>query len=174
MKPSSSCVLLALGANIGDRYAALASAVSLLIERKAIYNPVLSSVYETEPVGYAEQPPFLNMAIAADTLLLPTKLLAVCKEVESSLGRQERPRWREREIDIDIVLYHNKITTQKGLLLPHPRMHERRFVLMPAAEVAPHCVHPLLHRTMEELLSDCQDSASVEKIGALDAAPVEM
>lgn len=169
MKNAESCILLSLGANLGNREATLSHAIELLVERKAIYNAVLSSVYETEPVGYADQPPFLNMVVAADTLLLPAKLLAVCKETEVALGRQERPRWHEREIDIDLVLYHNKVIVQDDLLLPHPRMHERRFVLAPAAEVAPLCLHPLLQKTVAQMLHECQDNASVRKIGALEA-----
>lgn len=168
MKNPSSGILLSLGANKGNREDVLARAIELLTERKAIFNAVVSSVYETEPVGYIEQPSFLNVVVAADTLLLPAKLLAVCKETEVALGREERPRWHEREIDIDIVLYYNKVIVQDDLLVPHPRMHERRFVLIPAAEVAPLCVHPLLHKSVEHMLRDCKDAARVENVGTLE------
>jgi 2-amino-4-hydroxy-6-hydroxymethyldihydropteridine diphosphokinase len=165
MKSPSTIVLLGLGANVGDREQALSRAVALLLERKAIYAPAISSLYETEPVGYTDQPSFLNMAVMAGTMLLPAKLLAVCKEVERHIGRIARPRWHEREIDIDILLYHNKIMAQNDLVIPHPHMHERKFVLVPAAEVAPRMLHPLYRKTIEELLHLCPDTAHVERKG---------
>ncbi len=167
MKKQSPIVLLGLGANLGDREQALRSAITSLVERRAIYAPVLSSVYETEPVGYTDQPPFLNMVVAAGTLLLPDKLLAVCRETERALGRVERAQWHEREIDIDILLYRNRIMTTDDFSVPHPRMHERRFVLEPAAEIAAHVVHPVLRKTMAELLEQCSDNSGVRKVGAL-------
>lgn len=170
MKKPSSIVLLGLGANLGDRETALRKAVELLVERRAIYSPVLSSVYETAPVGYTEQPPFLNMVVAAGTLLLPGKLLAVCREVEKAVGRVEREKWHERELDIDILLYHTKIVAQGECIVPHPRMHERRFVLEPAAEIVPGMVHPVLRKTIAELLQQCGDTSSVRRIGELQRA----
>lgn len=170
MKKPSPIVLLGLGANLGDREQALRRAITSLVERKAIFAPVLSSVYETEPVGYTDQPPFLNMVVAAGTLLLPDKLLAVCRETERALGRVERAQWHEREIDIDILLYHNKIMTTGSFSVPHPRMHERRFVLEPAAEVAAAVVHPVLRKTMAELLAQCGDTSEVRKLGELAPA----
>lgn len=174
MKTPATIVLLGLGANIGDREQALSQAVSLLLERKAIYTPVISSLYETEPVGHTDQPQFLNMAMIAGTMLLPAKLLAVCKEVERHIGRIARPRWHEREIDIDILLYHNKIMAQNNLVIPHPHMHERKFVLIPAAEVAPGMVHPLYRKTIEELLRSCNDTAQVTKKGLLSLQEQEL
>ena len=167
MKKPSTTILLGLGANLGDREQALRKAIMLLLERRAIYAPVLSSVYETEPVGYTDQPPFLNMVVAAGTLLLPEKLLAVCREVERAVGRVHREKWHEREIDIDILLYHNRILAQPHFSIPHPHMHERRFVLEPAAEVAPDMVHPVLRRTMARLLEQCADNSAVRKTGGL-------
>ncbi len=169
MKKPAAIVLLGLGANLGDREQALRRAIALLTERKAIYAPTLSSVYETEPVGYTDQPPFLNMVVAAGTLLLPEKLLAVCREVERALGRTERAKWHEREIDIDILLYHNRIFTKEHFSVPHPRMHERRFVLVPAAEIVPDLVHPVFRKTMAELIEQCSDSSGVQKVGPLAA-----
>lgn len=173
MKTPSTIVVLGLGSNIGDRELALYRAVSLLLERKAIYTPVLSSLYETDPVGHTDQPSFLNMAVMAGTMLLPAKLLAVCKDVERHIGRIERPRWHEREIDIDILLYQNKILHQNNLVIPHPHMHERKFVLVPVAEVAPGMVHPLYRKTIEELLRACPDNARVEKKGMLNPRVLE-
>lgn len=173
MKKPSTAVLLALGANLGDRELALYRAISLLVERRAIYAPVLSSVYETEPVGHSDQPSFLNMAVLAGTLLLPAKLLAVCKDVERQVGRVERPRWHEREIDIDLALYHNRIITQEQFAVPHPHMHQRRFVLEPAAEIAPDMVHPVLRKTVAQLLADCTDAARVHRLGELNPRVLE-
>lgn len=173
MKTPSTIVLIGLGSNLGDRELALYRTLSMLLERKALYTPVLSSLYETEPVGHTGQPPFLNMTVMAGTMLLPAKLLSVCKEVERQVGRVARPRWHEREIDIDILLYHNRILTQGDLSIPHPHMHERRFVLVPAAEVAPGMVHPLYRKTIEELLRECRDTSRVEKTGMLNPRVLE-
>lgn len=172
MKKIAPIVLLGLGANLGDRLDTLRRAVALLVERGAIYAPVCSQVYETAPVGYTEQPAFLNIVVAAGTLLLPEKLLAVCREVETALGRVQREKWHEREIDIDLLLYRNKIIARENFSVPHPAMHQRRFVLVPAVEIVPDMMHPALCRTLAELLAACNDDAAVRAVGHLsDSVP---
>ena len=155
--------LLSLGANLGRREQSIRRAVGL-IQEYAQAEPIrLSGFVETEPVGYEDQPKFINCAARFETELSARELLAICKRVESDLGRQERPRWHEREIDIDIILLGDEIIESDKCSIPHPRMHERLFVLAPASEIAPNMVHPLLHKTILELLRELLEKSGLEK-----------
>jgi 2-amino-4-hydroxy-6-hydroxymethyldihydropteridine diphosphokinase len=133
-------IYLALGANLGDRAASLRAALERL--REAISLERLSAVYETEPAYLLEQPRFLNMAVCGRTALEPHALLALLKRIERDLGRVAGPRYGPRAIDIDILLYDDLALDSASLVIPHPRMAERPFVLTPLAEIAPDCVPP--------------------------------
>ncbi len=154
-------ILLSFGSNLGDRKAMIEKAVELLIEKRAVFGTTLSSFYETEPVGYSDQPWFLNSALKGTTELSPEELFAVCKQTEKELGRISRTKWHEREIDIDVLFYGKLILKTDELEIPHPRLHERRFVLAPAAEIAPDLLHPVLGLDLSNLLMRCTDSSSV-------------
>jgi 2-amino-4-hydroxy-6-hydroxymethyldihydropteridine diphosphokinase len=154
-------VLLSLGSNLGDRLAYLENAVELLQRFNVLQNIVISSVYETEPVGVTDQPWFLNLVIAGRTALKADELFLLCKSIEHSLGRKPRQRWFEREIDIDILLYGSLLINTDDLVIPHPRMHERLFVLKPAAEIAANIFHPTLNIRIIDLLINCNDTATV-------------
>lgn len=166
---SHAAVLLSLGANLGDRQATLERAATLLRDEALGGEIRCSAVYETDPVGYREQPPFLNIAAAGETCLPPEELHAVCRGIERRLGRRERPRWHEREIDIDILLYGGAVLANETLEIPHPRMTERRFVLEPAAEIAPEMPHPLAGKTLRELAAECADTSQVRRASVLFA-----
>lgn len=127
---------VALGANIGNREENLVAAVRLLCESGCDVAGV-SSLYATKPVGVTDQPDFLNAVVAVKTDLNPHDLLATCRRIEHELGRQRTIRWGPRVIDIDILLYEGAAVDEKELIIPHPRMLERAFVLVPLAEVAP-------------------------------------
>jgi 2-amino-4-hydroxy-6-hydroxymethyldihydropteridine diphosphokinase len=139
--PSSepSEVYIALGANLGDREQTLMAAISMLDRHPKITVLRTSSIYETDPVGYEDQPAFLNMMIAAQTSLAPDALLAVLMETEQELGRVRDIRWGPRMIDLDMIVIHDHAFTwdSETLTLPHPRMSERLFVLIPLAEITP-------------------------------------
>jgi 2-amino-4-hydroxy-6-hydroxymethyldihydropteridine diphosphokinase len=127
---------LALGSNLGDRLATLQRAVDLLGARQGIDVRRSSRVYETEPVGPA-QPDYLNAVIEVRTDLEPRELLEACLEVEAELGRVRGERWGPRSLDVDLLTYEDRTMDEPGLVVPHPRMHERAFVLVPLLELDP-------------------------------------
>ena len=132
-----------LGANLGDRAATLTRAIDLLADRPGIDVVGVSSFRETDPVGYLDQPRFLNAAVAVETSLAPAALLATLLEVERELGRvREGPRYGPRTVDLDLLLMDDLVLDEPGLELPHPRLHERVFALEPLAELDPELVVP--------------------------------
>jgi 2-amino-4-hydroxy-6-hydroxymethyldihydropteridine diphosphokinase len=142
-------VYLSLGSNLGDREANLKAA----IERLAALGEVVavSSFYETEPVEFTRQPWFLNCAVALQTEKMPKQFLAGLQGIEKAMGRQRTQPKGPRVIDVDILLFGNSVVDTAGLTIPHPALHERRFVLEPLAEIAPEQRHPVFKRTIREL-----------------------
>src|SRR5512141_3107138 len=150
---------LALGTNLGDRLANLRAAVAALESSSATHVLARSRVYETPAWEYADQPAFLKMAVQVETSLEPSELLAYIKELERELGRTPTFHWGPRLIDIDILFYDDLVLNTPELIIPHPRLHERAFVLVPLADLAPGLVHPLLHQTVSQLLASLDTSA---------------
>ena len=149
-------VYLSLGSNLGDREQMLQSALDRLHAADVRIRRV-SAVYETEPIGFKEQRFFLNLVAEAETDLFPLMLLGRIQKVELQLGRKRTgPPNGPRSIDIDILLYGRAIVHSARLDIPHPRLHERRFVLAPLVELAPDLRHPTLGRTMRELLASLE------------------
>jgi len=143
---------IGLGANLGDREVTLPSAVAALDATEGVQVVAVSSFRETEPVGYLDQPTFLNGAAAVETTLSPRELLDALLAVERSLGRtREGPRFGPRTIDLDLLLYGDESVDEPGLTVPHPRLHERAFALEPLAELDPGLVVPG-HGPLETLL----------------------
>ncbi len=152
---------LSLGANIGDREGNIARALKLIAGSPGLRLLRVSSLYATEPVGYHDQPEFLNAAAVVDSAQSAAQLLSRLRAVERLVGRKVRERWHEREIDIDIVLLDDIIIDEEELRIPHPEMQNRGFVLVPLAEIAPGALHPVLGLTVVELLERLDDRASV-------------
>jgi len=148
-------VYLSLGSNLGNREESLQTALDLLHEADLQITRV-SSVYETEPQDVPDQPWFLNVVVEAQTLLFPKQLLAKTQKIERQMGRKRIVPKGPRPIDIDILLFGSSVVTMEGLTVPHPRLMERRFVLEPMVELAPDARHPILRRTMRELLDNLQ------------------
>ena len=128
---------LSLGSNMGDRVGMLRQAVRLLKEHPAIEVMNISSLYETAPVGFTEQDAFLNMVVQLQTDLTAYELLEICQNIEQTLDRKREIRWGPRTIDLDILLYNQDKFETENLVIPHPRMHERAFVLVPLLELDP-------------------------------------
>ena len=163
-------VYLGLGGNLGNPAGALAKAVCGL-ERGGVRIVKKSSLYETEPVDFTGQPWFINQVLEADTEASPCALLALAKKIEREGGRGSGPRNGPRTIDIDILLMDGVILRTESLTIPHERLAERRFVLIPMAEIAPRLVHPVLGKSMRTLLRDCHDRSIVRRIGRLRTRP---
>ena len=154
-------VYLSLGSNMGDRETNLKKAIELLSHRLRL--GLVSSIYETEPVGVPEQPRFLNMACQLFTRLAAKDLLVLFKGFESTMGRASNPSTAPRPIDIDILLYGDQVIKTDDLVIPHPRLTERAFVLVPLAEIAPDLVHPVNVKTVKELLESVAGKEGVVK-----------
>ena len=158
-------VYLGLGSNLGDRKANLEKALQLLGERLTIRQ--VSSLYQTEPVGHREQPLFFNAVCRAETDLGPLQLLSLVKGIEAALGRVPSFAAGPRSIDVDILLYGDLTIEIADLTIPHPRIAERAFVLVPLLELSPDLVHPVSGECVRSLAAAVQGQQGVEKIGEL-------
>ncbi len=156
---------LALGSNLGDRVAHLRGA------RQALHCPPelcivnASAIYETDPVGGPDgQPPYLNAVLEVQTLLDAPHLLKSCLAVEQHFGRSRQTRWGARTLDIDLLLFGDRVFRQQDLIVPHPRLHQRAFVLIPLMEIAPDLSHPLLQQTVRGMLAQLPSTAGVRRL----------
>lgn len=155
---------IGLGSNIGDKAGNILKALDILGQLNEIKITNVSSFYETEPIGYEDQDWFVNAVAQIETTLPPTELLGAFKKIEQTMGRKNIIRWGPREIDIDLLIYDQLCLDSPELVIPHPRLHERAFVLGPLAEIAPELIHPILKKTIAELLSELQSQKAVNKI----------
>ncbi len=154
---------LLLGSNLGDRVAQLAQARAA-IDRLAGRVLQTSALYETDPWGLADQPVFLNQALAIATDLPPQALLETVLAIEQTLGRIREVRWAARTIDIDLIFFGNEVMATPTLTIPHPEMAHRHFVLAPLAEIAAHVCHPVSGKTVAELLTICPDTLHAKPV----------
>ena len=158
-------VFIGFGSNVGDSERTCLEAVRALDRRAGIRVLAVSSLYRTEPVGMTEQNWFINGVARCGTDLAPLDLLGAVLEIEKEFGRVRRERWGPRTLDLDILLYGERLLDEPLLRVPHPLLHERRFVLVPLAEIAPDLVHPRLRITMGDLLDRLDGSAGQRVVG---------
>ncbi len=154
-------VFLGIGTNIGNRFENIQKAKQALSNFSQIV--ACSSVYETDAWGYTEQAPFLNLVVEMNTSLAPLRLLKQLKKTEKQLGRIKSFRWGPRLIDLDILFYNNRIVRLPLLTIPHKELHNRAFVLVPLAEIAPDYIHPVLNKTVRELLNELTTTEGIIK-----------
>lgn len=155
-----STAYLHIGSNVGDRLGNLLKA-KFSIQRKIGHIQILSQVYETEAWGKTDQAAFFNQVLLVRTEMTAHQVLDTIHEIENQLGRERNEHWGPRTIDIDILFFENEITNTKKLTLPHPRLHERNFVLVPLEEIAPDFIHPVLNKSVKELQESCPDKLQV-------------
>ncbi|HJT22241.1 MAG TPA: 2-amino-4-hydroxy-6-hydroxymethyldihydropteridine diphosphokinase [Nitrospira sp.] len=163
----SEVVFIGFGSNVGNRLDFCDRAVTLLSLLPHSAVTAISPLYETEPVFDGAQPGanwFLNGVVRLDTDLTPRSVLTVCREIERSLGRDEKDRKGPRTLDLDILFYGQRVIDEPDLAVPHPRLHQRRFVLFPMHDLDPTWRHPVLHRTVAELLAETTDRSAVRRL----------
>lgn len=159
-------IFIGLGSNLGDKEENIRQAV-LLLKRGGADPFLLSSLYLTEPVGFPDQPWFLNLVAEVETGLSPRALLGLAGRVENELGRVRSVKDGPRTIDVDILLYQERVVEEEDLVIPHPRLHLRRFVLAPLVEIAGAVCHPVFKKTVSELFSELSDPSRVILVGRL-------
>ena len=160
MNANSEVAVLLLGSNLGDRIYCLNQAVNLINKNCGkIFR--YSSFYESAPWGFHKQPRYINQCVLIETHLQPLELLNELKKIETLLGRKASGKWQARIIDIDILLFGNSIIEKANLVIPHPLLSERKFTLVPLQEVLPELMHPVLNKSISELLNGCNDSGEV-------------
>ncbi len=156
-------VFLLTGSNVGDS-SALLNEAKLAIQKQVGEIEAASHLYKTAPWGNTNQQDFLNQVLAVNTNLSAYDVLKTILNIELSMGRIREEKWAPRTIDIDILFFNTEIIQQENLIVPHPLLHQRRFTLVPLAEIAPYYVHPILHQTNTQLLQQCADDSVVEKL----------
>lgn len=169
MTESAACYI-GIGSNMGDRQAYCKEAVRRLSQFPKTSLTSVSSLYETAPLECTDQDWFINCVAAICTELSPHELLLACQEVEQSLGRKRTVRYGPRTIDLDILFYGDRIIQEVELVIPHPKLHERRFVLEPLTEIAPDLKHPLLRKTAVQILKARQDQP-VRRLTTINLKP---
>ncbi|HEV3512701.1 MAG TPA: 2-amino-4-hydroxy-6-hydroxymethyldihydropteridine diphosphokinase [Candidatus Sulfotelmatobacter sp.] len=160
----SNVAYLSLGSNLGDRVEQLRRVIARLAEHGRVLS--VSSFYETEPVEVSDQPWFLNCAVALETSESPERLMAALLEIEREMGRERIRKKGPRTVDIDILLYGDQVVNTAELIVPHPAMTQRRFVLEPLAEIAGEVRHPVVGKTVHELLAELPAGQSVRRVEA--------
>ena len=159
---------LGLGSNLGDRLQVLRGAREHLQKNPAVTIVSSAPLYETAAVGGPEgQPPYLNTVLQIETVYSPERLLELCQQIEEVFDRQRNERWGPRTLDIDILFFDSIIRMDLDLVLPHPRLHERAFVLAPLADLAPDLTHPVVFLTVEELLLRLDSTEGVQRVAEL-------
>lgn len=158
-------VFILLGSNLGDKYVLINKAIkSLVLEAGQLIT--VSDIFFSAPWGYESENQFYNAVIQLETILNPEKLLQKCIEIEQKLGRElkEKPDYEDRNIDIDILFYGQQIINLPDLIIPHPRMHLRKFTLLPLHQIAPDFIHPIFQKSVSQLLNECDDDSKVEML----------
>ncbi|MFQ6002529.1 MAG: 2-amino-4-hydroxy-6-hydroxymethyldihydropteridine diphosphokinase [Candidatus Zixiibacteriota bacterium] len=158
-----STAYINIGSNLGDRLGYLKEAIRKLEQSEEIDICKASSVYETQPIEYKDQPWFLNMVLELVTTFEPLNLLELLLGIENQMGRKRNKRYGPRNIDLDLLLHDNLVINSDKLTLPHPCLHQRRFVLVPLAEIAPKMVHPVLKKSVERLLEELSTDSVSQK-----------
>ncbi|WP_457644172.1 2-amino-4-hydroxy-6-hydroxymethyldihydropteridine diphosphokinase [Persephonella sp.] len=155
-------IFLGLGSNIGDRKGNILRAVRMIGDKVKIEK--MGGIYISKAVGFEDQPDFYNTAISGFTDLEPEELFFFLKEIEKKVGRIERFRWGPREIDIDILFYGDEIIEKRELTVPHPRLHERDFVLKPLIDIDPDFVHPVFNKSLRDIYDNLKERSVIGKI----------
>jgi 2-amino-4-hydroxy-6-hydroxymethyldihydropteridine diphosphokinase len=153
-------IYLIIGGNIGNRIVNLEQC-RFELEKSVGKLLATSSIYETAAWGKEDEMPYLNQVLEIETQMNPAALMQTCIDIELRLGRTRNQKWEARVIDIDILFYHQEIIELPNLSIPHPHLHKRKFVLIPMHELAPDFIHPIFHRNIHDLLTDCEDPLEV-------------
>ncbi|MBN1845226.1 MAG: 2-amino-4-hydroxy-6-hydroxymethyldihydropteridine diphosphokinase [Sedimentisphaerales bacterium] len=153
--PTYKTAYIGIGSNLGDRARTIAQALALLNYTDMIWVVQVAGLVETDPIGGpAGQGSYLNSVAQLHSCMSARELLQFLHRIEARLGRTRRRRWGPRSIDLDLLLFEDQVIREPDIQVPHPRMHERRFVMAPLAQIAPHLVHPVLHKTVRQILAE--------------------